>query len=237
MKNLLTYKALDAEVKDIDEQSRTVTGYFSKFDSLDADGDVIVKGAYTKTIQENGLEGKNRIVHLYQHDVNRVLGKPHVLKEDNYGLYFETKFANVSYANDVIELYKEGVINEHSVGFVTVNHQEKGNYNEIQEVKLYEGSTVTFGANEATPFLGFKGELSQATDYIRKCQKLLKDGSLTDETFFLLEYQIKQIERLLKSKDSQDQSEPLQKHSDELLPNDIEDAFDAISLKLFNPTI
>lgn len=235
MKNLLTYKAHSPEVKDVDVSGRTVTGYFSKFGTVDADGDMIVKGAFTKTIQENGSMGKNRIVHLYQHDVNKVLGKPHVLKEDDYGLYFETKFADVSYAKDVLKLYEAGVINEHSIGFQIVKGDTQEGYYQINEVKLYEGSTVTFGANEDTPFLGFKGQFDKANGYIKKCQKLLKDGDLTDETFYLLEYQLKQLERVVEA-NSQQADEPQVKHSDDLLPS-INEAFDLLTLKLFNPKI
>ena len=231
----LQYKGITPELKDLDLKDRVVTGYFSKFGNVDSDGDMIVKGAYTKTITENGYVGKNRIVHLYQHDVNRVLGKPHVLKEDSEGLYFETKFADVSYAMDVLKLYEAGVINEHSVGFQTIHSQGKGNYNEITEIKLFEGSTVTFGANENTPFLGFKGQLDSANKYLKAMQGLMQKGSLTDETFYLLEYNLKQLERFV---DSQQEQKPLEKSdtTDDLLPS-IDEAFDKISLKLFNPKI
>lgn len=230
----LRYKGIKPELKDLDLKDRVVTGYFSKFGDVDSDGDMIMKGAYSKTIMENGVEGKNRIVHLYQHDVNRVLGKPHVLKEDDYGLYFETRFADVSYAMDVLKLYEAGVINEHSVGFQTIQAQEKGNYNEITEIKLFEGSTVTFGANENTPFLGFKAQFDNTMDYVKKCQKLLKNGSLTDQTFYLLEFQLKQLEQFV---NSHQEPEPSTKDThDDLLPS-INEAFDTLSLKLFNPKI
>lgn len=235
----LQHKSISSEIKDVSLKDRVVTGYFSKFETKDSDGDIIRKGAYTKTIAENGMNGKNRIVHLYQHDVNRVLGKPHVLKEDDYGLYFETKFADVSYAQDVLKLYDEGVINEHSVGFQTVkgDYKEDMGFYEISEVKLFEGSTVTFGANENTPFMGFKGQFDNTLGYIKKCQNLLKNGTLTDETFYLLEYQLKQLEQFVDKNSQKDENKPSQKDTDsDLLPS-INDAFDTISIKLFNPKI
>ena len=42
------------ELKDIDEKSGIVKGYGSIFGNIDSDGDIISKGAYTKTIKENG---------------------------------------------------------------------------------------------------------------------------------------------------------------------------------------
>lgn len=231
--SLLQYKSYQAEVKDLDLKDRVVTGYFAKFGNVDADGDVITKGAFTKSLAENGVNGKNRIVHLYQHDVYKPLGKPHVLKEDNYGLYFESKIVDTSYGTDVLKLYDAGVINEHSIGFSVMKGDSKKEYYEINEVKLYEGSTVTFGANEDTPFLGFKGQFDKAQDYIKKCQKLLKNGNLTDDTFYLLEYQLKQLERFVEQ-DSQDvHDEPTKVTHDEVLPN-IKQAFSEAKLKLID---
>ena len=40
------------EVKDYDDKSMIVSGYGSYFDNKDADGDIIRKGAYKKTIEE-----------------------------------------------------------------------------------------------------------------------------------------------------------------------------------------
>ena len=71
-----------AEIKSVDMDRRMVEGYYSVFDFKDSDGDVIMKGAYEKTVRENGPGGKNRIMHLYQHDPLMVLGKP---IEPDYG--------------------------------------------------------------------------------------------------------------------------------------------------------
>mgnify|MGYP003980188557 FL=1 len=59
------------EIKDIDEKSGTVKGYGSVFGNVDSDGDIITKGAYTKTIKENG----ERVKYLYQHQMDKPLGK------------------------------------------------------------------------------------------------------------------------------------------------------------------
>ncbi len=41
-------------ISDIDEDKNIVKGYGSYFDNVDSDKDIIRKGAYQKTIQENG---------------------------------------------------------------------------------------------------------------------------------------------------------------------------------------
>ena len=189
-------KSLQIENINVDLQSRIVSGYASTFDVIDNDGDLIVKGAFTKSLKENGVESSNpRIFHLYQHDVTQVLGRPIVLKEDAKGLYFETKIANTRLGDDVLSLYEEGVINEHSIGFQTIKSTNRGSYREIQEVKLFEFSTVTFGANSNTPFLGFKSQfenLETITEQFSKVEKMLK-GELTPETTALLNIYLNQL--------------------------------------------
>ena len=65
----------------------------------------------------------------------------------------------------------------------------------IKEIKLYEGSNVTLGANPETPFTGFKSlTMAEINDQIGKMIKLLKDGSLTDEGFGRLEIALKQFQ-------------------------------------------
>ena len=49
MKNI-SFKNYDASIKDLDVATGIVTGYFSQFNSIDLDGDVIMPGAFTKTI-------------------------------------------------------------------------------------------------------------------------------------------------------------------------------------------
>jgi phage head maturation protease len=47
-------KSLKFELKDFDEGSRKVAGYFASFDTLDNDNDIIRQGAFSKSIAERG---------------------------------------------------------------------------------------------------------------------------------------------------------------------------------------
>ena len=226
----------------VDLDSRIISGYASAFNSVDSDGDVIVKGAFSKTLQENGVESLNpRIFHLYQHNISQVLGRPTILKEDDYGLYFETKIAKTALGDDVLNLYKEGVLNEHSIGFKTIKSVNRGNYREIQEVKLFEFSSVTFGANANTPFLGFKSQFERPEDITNqfdKVEKMLK-GEITPETTALLNIYLNQlkttfldlttkesVETIDPSEDSQPEVNPIvEEQKDELKSADLLQAF------------
>ena len=182
-----------AEITDLDLERRTVMGYAAKFGNIDLHGDMIMPGAFTKTIKERGPEGKNEIWFLHNHDTSKVNGKPTLLKEDGNGLYFEARIVDTEAGEDTLKLYEEGLINQHSIGFSTIKEskvEEKGKntYYEIQEVKLFEISSVLWAANPDTPFLGLKSlDKNLLLDRYDKLYKNLRKGNLKDETYELLE--------------------------------------------------
>ena len=192
-------KTFSSEIKGVDVQNRLIEGYFSVFDFEDSDGDIITRGAFAKTIRENGPEGKNRIMHLLQHNPTKPLGKPVELMEDGYGLKFMTKITETSYGMDTLKLYEDGVLKEHSIGFNTIKSGPNSQgINEITEVKLWEGSTVTWGANELA-LVKSTEDLSKK-ELLEKYNNLCKayySGDYTDGTFRIIEQQKNYIESLI----------------------------------------
>jgi len=205
MKNFYEIKNIFSEdfqdkgmIADVDIKSRTVTGYFSRFGNIDSDGDMLMPGAFTKTIKERGKEGKNIIPHILDHDIHlslKQLSKP-VLYEKQDGGFFESTISDTQNGIDTLKLYRDGVINQHSFGFRTINKEAKSNYTAITEVMMYEMSTVPLGANSETPFTGFKSyspiELKSRYEVLTKA---FNNGDYTDETFAILDAQIKQLEQ------------------------------------------
>jgi uncharacterized protein len=205
MKDFRPYKAKSAgelSIKDIDTSKRTVMGYFASFNTLDSDGDIFAPGAFTKSLTEN----RDRIMHLLQHDPMRPIGRPSVLKEDGQGLYFETPIAQTELGDDVLQLYIDGVYNEHSVGFQLIKSHTasqppiggEGGANIITDAKLWEGSTVTWGANQNTPFIGVKF-LESAMKRKGILEKALHRGNLCDATYYKLQIELQQLLTLLET--------------------------------------
>lgn len=205
MKNI-SFKNYDATIKDLDVATGIVTGYFSQFNTIDLDGDVIMPGAFTKTIAERGPDSsKPEIAYLWQHDTTKPLGKLLVLREDNFGLYFEAKMSDTTWGEDALKLYRDGVITQHSIGYQVIKSVEtqmdmEEEVEQIYEVKLWEGSAVTFGANPNTPFTGFKS-LEEREDRIKTLVKAIKNGSYTDETFGLIEFELLKLVSLAKTEE------------------------------------
>lgn len=220
MKKILEYKSISADgnsIKDIDEKQGRIIGYFSIFDNIDSDNDVITKGAYKKTLSEN----YRRMKHLYQHDSFRPLSgtKQDNLKitEDSKGLHFDSTVSQTSWGRDTIKLYVDGVVDEQSVGFQTINSVDKKSYREITEIKLWEGSTVTWAANEFAQTTSVKALedpelLSKRMDVIMKS---IRNGKYENEDIFdSLEYYFKQLQQLfinLSSKSKEATTEPIEK--------------------------
>ncbi len=192
--NTLDFKA---EIQDVDLSKRTVTGYFSKFGNIDADNDIIVSGAFARTIRENGPEGKKRIKHLKNHNPNQMIGKVVELKEDSTGLFFKSIMSTNSFGKDALIEYQEGLLTEHSIGFITLQSDRTDDgINIIKEIKLFEGSAVTWGVNEETPVVSIKSmtfvELSEELESVLKYCKV---GGLSDDLMQSVEIKIRQIQQ------------------------------------------
>lgn len=193
--NTILYKSTFlGEVIDADEKMGIVKGYGSIFGNVDSDGDIINKGAYKKTIQENG----SRVKYLYQHDMDKPIGKMVHLEEDDKGLVFEAQVPKTRLGMDVIELMKAGVITENSVGILPIQKGMNGQYRELNEVKLFEVSAVTLAANDQAMIVDVKGNNDPEKIYKRfdNMAKLIRKGEISDELGYALEAEIYKLKSL-----------------------------------------
>lgn len=159
----MNYKAVKFETKNIDDGK--FEGYASFFNNIDSDGDIIEKGAFSKTIKEN----INRIKVLWQHDPTEPIGIPETMIEDDNGLYVKAKISATDAGKKALTLIRDGVVTEMSIGFDTVKSDYKtvGNkrFRLIKEIKLWEFSPITFAANDQAKILQIKSLLS-STDNV-----------------------------------------------------------------------
>lgn len=193
---IYNYKHQSLEIKDIDQKQGIVSGYFSAFGMVDSDGDVMMPGAFKRSIQDWGPEAKGRIKHLLNHDPSKPLGKIMELKEDNYGLFYRSQVGKHNLGQDFIKMVESGLIAEHSIGFRTLREQKNDSANEIHEVMLFEGSSLTaWGANEHTPLLGIKSikNIDEIKEQIRNFEKFIRNSDVTDETIELCLIKVRQL--------------------------------------------
>lgn len=198
---------LKAAIKDVDGKKGIVTGYFANFNNVDGDGDIILPGAFTKSIRENGpASGNPRIKHLLNHYSSQPLGEIMVLQEDGKGLYYESQIGTHALGVDFVKMVESNLITEHSIGYETVKWRSHDSLTyemwgkeypvrELVELKLWEGSSLTaWGANERTPLTGLK---EYAVTRIPNLKAAIKNGTFTDATFNLLISEIELMEKAL----------------------------------------
>lgn len=213
---------LSAEIMDLSVKQGLVTGYFSKFNNVDSDGDIIRPGAFTKTIRENGPESTlPRIKHLMNHDPSLPLGVLKSLTEDSYGLLYESQIGSHEGGEDFIKMVESGLITEHSIGFKIIKRNQIQSYEnylknpsagqyEITEIKLFEGSSLTaWGANPLTPITSLKS-INDIDLFVAKheaIEKFCRNSNATDETIQMLLLHNKQLAQLVI--DMKNNTEPL----------------------------
>lgn len=195
------------ELKDMDSQKRQVAVYLSTFDTIDSDNDMIMPGAFTKSLEERGVNSPSnrKIAFLRHHNWEMQIGKWVELAQDQKGLYAVGELGRSTMGEDAFKDYEDGIIREHSIGFKYIADKIKWvddssmpskGFFQITEVKLYEGSAVTFGANEFTNVVDVKGEqrIEQAyklSNEIEILTKALANGKGTDERLHQIEMKLK----------------------------------------------
>jgi HK97 family phage prohead protease len=204
---------LSAGIKDIDPKQGIVMGYAASFNTQDSDNDIILPGAFTKTIQEMGPDSaKPRIKHLLNHNTGQPVAVPLVLKEDSTGLYYESKVGTHALGQDFVKMVESGLITEHSIGYGVVRKTVinpdadwRDQTTHLQELKLWEFSSLTcWGANENTPLVGMK---EKAASRIPLLLKALRNGTFSEATFDILEKELLFLQHAIKT-DSVDTTLP-----------------------------
>lgn len=160
-------KGVKLEYK-LDKAGRTFEGYASTFGNIDSDNDIIMPGAFSKTIKE--AFPANKIKVLWNHDWNQVIGKPSDMAEDSKGLHVRAQVSNTQKGNDILELMADGVIDRMSIGFWVPQGKKsvnkKGN-TEIFEAALMEFSPVTFPANEQAAITSVSKSMRDMLEYAK----------------------------------------------------------------------
>ena len=204
-------KNISLEIKDIDTAGRRVQVALSKFGNVDSDGDVITRGAFSKSIQERGHESQSnrKIKFLRYHDFEHEIGVWKSLEESSEYLLGIGELGRSTKGNDAFLDYQDGIITEHSIGFMMMPDKiqvRPDGLRELNEVFLMEGSAVTFGANSETPVFNVSGKDAYSPDMLIKhldslnkkmesCITALKNGKGTDDRLFTIENHLRVIQK------------------------------------------
>lgn len=154
------HKQFSFDVKEV-QPDGTFTGYASVFNVVDSYGDVILPGAFKRTIEAWEAKGKPVPI-LWQHRPSEPIGATVSIREDDHGLLVTGQLLinDVQQAREAYALAAAKVLGGLSIGFsvprknsageaaakwVSTEDGEGWHYN---EVRLWEYSMVTWPANE-----------------------------------------------------------------------------------------
>lgn len=142
---------LRMEIKAVAEDG-TFEGLLSPYGNVDKGGDVVVPGAYTKTLQEHG----NTVPLLWQHRSDTPIGDL-TLEDRADGLWCKGKLLMaLPEAQKAYLLIKARIVKGLSIGFETIKDLLENGVRMLKEIRLYEGSIVTFPMNESAVITAVK---------------------------------------------------------------------------------
>lgn len=159
-----------------------IEGYGAYFGNVDGALDIIEKGAFTKTLNEN----KGRIAFCWQHEIDEPIGKIETIEEDALGLKLKVRISDSE--EEVKTKIREGILKELSIGFQTIisTYDENTDIRTIKEVKLWEVSLVTIAANELAVITSIKSVEEKKELLETTIDKIIENTSNKNNKFELL---------------------------------------------------
>ncbi len=116
-------------------------GYASVFNRLDSGGDIVLPGAFAKSLAKK----RGRIRLLFQHDPKEPVGTWESMAEDSHGLFVTGRLVpGVPRSDELRRLIENRALDGLSIGFRTVKASRQAGKRLLHEIDLYEVSIVTF---------------------------------------------------------------------------------------------
>ena len=125
--------------------SAVITGYASLFGRADQGGDVVLNGAYERSLKALAKRGRS-VKMLWQHDPLQPIGVWDEVREDTRGLYVKGRILpDVARGRDALALIRAGAIDGLSIGYRTVKAEKDAKGQRLlADLELWEVSLVTF---------------------------------------------------------------------------------------------
>ena len=241
-------------LKQVEKEKSTVAGIASVMNVIDSDNEMIMPGAFSKTLSERGVSSPQpRIKHLWQHSVREPIGVPQKLEEKEMKLsdgemrpvlYFESLFGKDTNSQDKLQMHDDGLVTEFSIGFEVIKWEKatddmEREFTKLTELKLWEYSSVTWGANALTEIVEVKSQhksredlLSELNDRQDALIKALRGSTYSDDNKEYFEIELKQIQEVQNSLISQPVTVITEQKTDEPDDEDVADLIREIDEKI-----
>lgn len=177
---LMTKQRLDLAltIKSVSD-SGEFEGYGSVFGTIDSYSDMVVKGAFEKSLAKWAEKGRLPAM-LWQHDTREPIGIYTEMREDDVGLYVKGRLLieDDLLAKRAHGHMKLGSLSGMSIGYMEIDSDYNSNRGiwEVKEIDLWEVSLVTFPANDEARISAVKNALGRGeTPRPSDVEKALRD--------------------------------------------------------------
>jgi uncharacterized protein len=168
--------SVSLEIKSL--SNREFEGHGSVFKNTDLGGDVVMPGAFKRSLAEHRKSGKLPPM-FWMHDPSRVPGKWQDMSEDKHGLVVKGVLAETDLGNEIHTLLKMDAVRGLSIGYVTRDQDyDKDGNRLLKEIDLWEVSVVSLPMNPLAQVSHVKSRLSAAGEYVptvREFERILRD--------------------------------------------------------------
>ena len=171
----LEYTCCNFSVKSAGKKG-TIEGLGAHFNNVDHGDDVILPGAFTKSLEQK------MPAMLWQHQEDKVPGKWTHAEESKDGLALKGVFANTPLGQEAYELTKMEAVTGLSIGFTIPEGgaEFEKSTRIIKEVDLWEVSPVTFPMNELARVSGVKSKVARGEMLtVREFELFLRDAGFS----------------------------------------------------------
>lgn len=179
----IEYISVPLEIKSL--QSGEFEGYGSTFGNIDLGGDVVMPGAFKKSI-EHHRKNDSWPQMFWMHDPKQIPGMWTDMSEDDVGLRVRGKSLPTTVGRDVEVLMKAKAVKTLSIGF-SLDHRDAYEYKDdvrlLHEINLWEVSPVSLAMNPKAKINAVKARLHKSgiclTDLMRELEAWFKSQGLS----------------------------------------------------------
>jgi len=149
------------------------SAYASTFRNRDAGGDVILPGAFDRTLKMRDWRPL-----LWQHDQRQPIGIEKSLKTDDHGLLGTWELIDAGPGEYAYKALKKGAVRSMSIGYVPeeIEYDETGDSRLLVSIELYENSVVSLPMNEQALVTGVKNREQRFSDVLATLKKHISEG-------------------------------------------------------------
>lgn len=173
----MQHNSIHFEIKSI--SGRKFEGYGSVFGNRDLGGDIVLPGAFAKTLAEHKKAGTMPLMY-WMHQPDQVPGVWEDMGEDKDGLYVRGELVDTTLGRDVRTLLEKKAVRGLSMGYQAhdVDWDRDGN-RLLKQVSLLEVSIVSMAMNPLARVEAMKARLSRDGEYVpseRELERLFRDA-------------------------------------------------------------